>query len=459
MNNAAVFLKSCLCIFIQIFVLTFSAPPNFCFALEKAGSISPLPDEHSPLATAEFWTGLHPAADQVVLNPAGIAAFNKRLQEQGLIKDLLARATNISAADLNETLSMVWAALRAKTLYDREGSRISQVFFTRIEEEIGRPCADAKIKGGYGFVVVRADLRLLPTDEIATEKPHDFAFDELQNSSLDVGAPLVVAHQSKSGEWLFVYSPTCSGWVKKENVVFCLYRELKDFLQQRRFAVVISAKCDLFLDKGKTIYVSGVRMGAKFPLVRQEKDGWVQIVVPDKKENGNFYKKAAYVRCRDVNIGYLAYTPRNILRQAFELLGAAYGWGGVNGEQDCSSFLQEVFLTVGISLPRNSADQARAGTLVGSFNEQDPEVVKIKSLAQAPGAITILQLKGHVMLYLGMHEGRPYVIHETSGYYEKVAGRDIKRVLNRAVVSDLSLGQGSHKGSLLERLLKINVIK
>jgi len=40
------------------------------------------------------------------------------------------------------------------------------------------------------------------------------------------------------------------------------------------------------------------------------------------------------------------------------------------------------------------------------------------------------------MLFLGMHEKRPYAIHATY----------IDRSINRVVISDLELGKGSKKG-------------
>ena len=71
------------------------------------------------------------------------------------------------------------------------------------------------------------------------------------------------------------------------------------------------------------------------------------------------------------------------------------------------------------------------------------------------GGQTILPMKGHIMLFLGVDQGLPYAIHETSGYSKTVDERQVKYVLNRVVVSDLSLGESSLKGSLLKRLTKI----
>ena len=57
-------------------------------------------------------------------------------------------------------------------------------------------------------------------------------------------------------------------------------------------------------------------------------------------------------------------------------------------------------------------------------------------------------MKGHIMLYLGMFDGKPYVIHDTT-----------VSAVDRVIISDLSLGQGTQKGSLLKRLTRIVTIE
>jgi hypothetical protein len=63
------------------------------------------------------------------------------------------------------------------------------------------------------------------------------------------------------------------------------------------------------------------------------------------------------------------------------------------------------------------------------------------------------------MLYLGQEDGRLYAIHAVWAYREKGVDGDTAKVLGRVVVSDLSLGEGSSKGSLLERIVDVRVMK
>ena len=62
------------------------------------------------------------------------------------------------------------------------------------------------------------------------------------------------------------------------------------------------------------------------------------------------------------------------------------------------------------------------------------------------------------MLYLGKDNGNYYGIHDTWAYTEGRWPSRIKRHIGRVVVSDLSLGKYGKTGSLLERLVSVNVI-
>ncbi len=168
----------------------------------------------------------------------------------------------------------------------------------------------------------------------------------------------------------------------------------------------------------------------------------------------------AFIARRDVSEGYLSYTPRTAITQAFKLLDAPYGWGDLDGGQDCSRFIRMVFATMGFDLPRNSAGQARAGLSIAEFDESSLPSQKAAVIeSRGCGGIALLYLKGHVMLYLGSVEGRSYVIHATSGYRERKGAHEVFLPLGRVVVSDLSLGEGTARGSLLERIRAVRLLR
>jgi hypothetical protein len=412
------------------------------------------------MKVAGFWISRHPFPDKALLTQQEITSFNSRI-ENGL--RLTEDITRIGPAYPGQELATVLAQgmedLRKKKLYRENGSRVDTVFYQRIKEAMNLKGIPQKVNVQYGLVVHYADQRLLPTEEILSVRPGDIDFDELQNSSLDVGTPLVILHQSLDGLWLYGKSASSTGWVKAEQVAICGSAQYKGFMGKAPFVVVISPKAEIFLDPHLTNYYDYVRMGTRFPCQGDADSGRMRVLVPLRNADGTLVLKTAYMRREDVSIGYLPYTPRTIIQQAFKLLNAPYGWGGVHGEQDCSAFIQEVFATVGIALPRNSVDQARVGRLGGEFSEKADDGGKLALLAkEGIGGITFLYLKGHILLFLGMYEDRPYAIHATWGYRQSADGQEVVRVINRVAVTDLFLGEGSSKGSLLRRLKTIRII-
>jgi hypothetical protein len=396
-----------------------------------------------------FWISRNLFADKVILNLEEIAAFNSKTEKELKgIKDVLKIGPAYSGKELRASLRGELEDILKQKLYSKDAKIIGRNFFSQIEKEANLGAIPAKINVRYGFISGYAEQRVLPTEEILTKKPGDIDFDELQNSSLDIGMPLAILHESAEGSWVYALSATSSGWVKKSNVAFCDFAALKDFLEKTQFIIVINKKADIFLDPGLTQLFDRVRMGAKFPYGEDFNPGIVKILIPSRTKEGKFIERVAYLKKADVNLGYLTYTPRNVIQQAFKLLNAPYSWGGKGGEQDCSGFIQEVFFTVGVILPRNSSKQGKTGESLGRILNE-----------KAVGGITILQLEGHILLYLGAFENKFFAIHDTYGYSQKQEnGPDIFQKINQVVVSELSLGKGSKKGSLLERIISIRRI-
>ncbi|WP_232681123.1 transglycosylase SLT domain-containing protein [Nocardioides sp. R-C-SC26] len=87
-----------------------------------------------------------------------------------------------------------------------------------------------------------------------------------------------------------------------------------------------------------------------------------------------------------------------VIAEARTFVGMPYVWGGdspSDGGMDCSGLMQYVFGRHGIDLPRVSADQARAGTAVGSMAEARPgDLVAWDNSSRNNGA-------DHIALYLG----------------------------------------------------------
>jgi hypothetical protein len=409
--------------------------------------------------TSGFWIGRDPDPDEVIADQDRITYLNALIKEKTrAVYDVLAFRPFRDGKRYRESFRSNLKYITAQGYFMDDGRKVSGDFLKRMEAVMDIGSIPAEIPVRWGLTVARCNQRLLPTTEPLFRNPTDKRIDRLQNNSLDLAVPLVVLHESSDRKWVYVIAPFSDGWLEAESVATCTLDELARFAEHPDFIVATEAKADLFRDPMLRQHLSYIQMGVRLPLFRDWDKGTAQVMIPVRGEDGRCLFDAAYVSYAQVHRGYLTYTPRHALEQAFKLLNAPYGWGGMYGEQDCSRFIQEVFASMGIMLPRNSGMQGTVGKIVATFSGKSTDKYRLGMLADARGGVTLLQFPGHVMLYLGMIDGRPYAIHDLFAYTEK--DKDSERLVsvNRTAVTSLDLGIGTKRGSLLERLTNVRLI-
>ena len=250
---------------------------------------------------------------------------------------------------------------------------------------------------------------------------------------------------------------TSSGWAQSESIA--LFENREGLLRHLSFPkiVVTERKAPVFESRDEEP-VSHWEMGAVLhtDLLLKEGDFFL-IHRPQRRPDGKVLFAHAFLRRSDVQADFLPLTPRQILTQAFKLYGAPYGWGGLKGGWDCSSFLQDVFATMGVELPRNSGPQSRIGKILATFSKKTGKGEKEEVLNRSTPAVTFVKLDNHIMLYLGKQNNRHYVLHATSGYRVKKLFREKAVRASRVLVSDMELGRGSKRGFLLKRMVSLSL--
>jgi SH3 domain containing protein/NlpC/P60 family protein len=306
---------------------------------------------------------------------------------------------------------------------------------------------------------------VLPTQEIVMEAKDDYQFDYFQMSLLSFATPLSVLAQSKDGRWLFVETPYVSGWVRSQDIAIAkskeeILRYLNFNMQEKTLLTVTGPRVGLYADSRLQTYAGRLRLGTRIPTTKKSGDVF-EVLVPSRNFSGALTFKRGYISRRaSVTPGFPLYTQENIIKIAFSMLGEPYGWGGMFGFWDCSAYTRDVFSVYGFVLPRNSTSQSKIGVVIGVFDKETPIEEKYEALKDAPPGITLLRLPGHVMIYLGEIDGKHYAIHDTWGFRTKsFLGRSQLNNIGRIVVSELSLGEGGKKGSLIERITHVIVIK
>lgn len=416
-----------------------------------------LPYVAAEMKSPGFWVSRLNEPDKVVMDSSQIKLFNQRMVKESMRSNIAEFPKEYNGKELAVSLNKEFKEVSSAEYFFQNGIRPEKKFFKSILKNMNLESIPDQIQVRFAFVVRNTDQRILPVKEILSKKPRDIDFDELQNNALDMNTPVLVLAESKDSLWSYVIGPSSSGWVLTDNLAVCRQDEIKK-IESSDFVVVTQAKADVYLDKERRNFYGFVRMGVRFE-AKEFSGDIVEVVLPTRGSDGKMLMASGFIRAKDLHPGYLPYTQRTIIEQAFELLNAPYGWGGASGEQDCSQFLQEIFATVGLDLPRNSEYQAKAGRQVYEFKKSESAKERTAQvITQAKAGISLLYMKGHIMLYLGQVNNRPFAIHDTRGYSKWIWFKDVGMLINKVTVSDLNLGQGSRKGSWLSRLKLISDI-
>ncbi|AKL97912.1 SH3 domain-containing protein [Endomicrobium proavitum] len=433
--------------------------------IERNGNIiiSPAPlsfdSVDRSMKSAGYWIGKIPTPDKVILTAKEIDAFNaKTFSGSAALNNVLKFKPQYRRNGLALEQKKVIAAF-AKYYDGTSPSPVGRKYFSDVENNIDFKLLNSKVNVRFAMTVSYAQLRLLPSDKPLFSSLDTLDLDRVQLTQLNLGSPLAVLYATKDNAWYYVSSEIAEGWIRARSLAFCDKDVLEDYAQWDVFAVTVSAYSDIYADEKLTKFLDHVKMGTKLALVNLDGDS-AEVRVPAVKPDGTLGFQKAFIKSRDVSIGYLKYTQRNVLEQAFKYLNYPYGWGGSNGEQDCSGFLKQVFECFGIVLPRNSTAQSRAGVLGAQFAKEDSDELRTeKILSNAVAGITIFYFPGHIMLYAGQDGGKPYVIHAIWGYGEDTDKYSKTYLINKVLISTLDVGSASKKGSLLHRTTLMKIIK
>jgi cell wall-associated NlpC family hydrolase len=206
--------------------------------------------------------------------------------------------------------------------------------------------------------------------------------------------------------------------VRREAIALAPREAVRAYRDAEPYLVITGAQVDAaFEPPDDAVPDRKLDMGVRLPLAgpqRAAADGAFRVRLPVAREGRFAVGTARIAPDADVRVGHLPYTRENLVRQAFKFLGEPYGWGHSLNARDCSGMILEVFKSVGIRLPRNSAQQG--GSSIGRtvrFTADTPAGDKLAALAAArPG--DLLYADGHVMMFLGCEDGETWVIHDTS---------------------------------------------
>lgn len=422
--------------------------------------------------TADYWIRRAPRANAVVLDAAKIAEQNERLkQTDKSVRDIEGLPGSLAANDVRRWIEAM-SSRPQRQLYDAEGREVTAA---RVDEWIAALNLDAipaRQPTRYGMVVRRADLRTFPTRARVFSNTDDTDIDRFQENALFPGTPVVIAHASRDGKWLFVVSALYSAWIEKDAVADGTREAVFAYARKSPYLIVTGAKVhSVFTPERPEVSSVQLEMGARVPVLAdwpietpvngQHPYTAHVIELPYRAADGSLqFSPALLPKNQDVQDEYLPLTRSNLLRQSFKFLGERYGWGHSYDARDCSGFVSEVYRSFGVQLPRNTRDQGVSPAFnrleLTTADDHDRRVALLRE-AQIGDLVYI---PGHVMMVIGQDQGGPYVIHDTTGISFRRGAGDIERArLNGVSVTPLLpllVGEGQ---PMIDRIYSIQRIR
>jgi len=270
----------------------------------------------------------------------------------------------------------------------------------------------------YGMILEEANVREVPTDEFCFKRIRNagesYPFDYFQYTTLWLGTPVMVMHQSLDEMWYFVASPYSTGWVRAAHIGLLTDKQ-KRSIQKRKLLAITKENVVL-----KTDYsVIKAHIGTLLPISRRNK-----VLVPRRTKRGKTTFDKVNINKADGSKMPLEFNSENARNILGQLVGNKYSWGGLGGGRDCSATLKDFMTPFGIWLPRNSSQQKSIGEVIDLEGRRSKKMKKITQ--DGIPFLTVIYKRGHSMLYIGENDnGVPLIFHNAWGLKVIIEDRDL----------------------------------
>lgn len=415
----------------------------------------PVPRVAPEQLTLEYWLrqlGSRFDLDEVLLDPEGIATLNASAplpREDYFPQRDLAAPLDVQrlAQEVLERRTWTLDKLTKHEFVDAKGAPLGPVELAILDREVPLESAAPELRVALADTVIHC----APMPESFYPPSLDLRLDRNACSVLRAQDVLRVVAAWPNGMKL-VEAPYSYGWIPSDTPLSPLVPQKLAAAFVHGPSVQVTGSDISVVDGAEPVRVS---VGTRLPAFdKQGKRAYVATArgfVPTSSQD------AARLRSTQ-----RALTRRALLEEAWRFIGTPYGLGDTRGGRDCSRLLLDVFQSFDLQLPRHSSWQSRAGSFWIDTERVSVADRPLLIDAAAQKGIVLLQFPGHIMLYLGRNDaGQPMVLHALGEYAERCPGEPPAETLVRVkniTVSDLELGRGSSRTSLLERVTRITVI-
>lgn len=225
--------------------------------------------------------------------------------------------------------------------------------------------------------------------------------------------------------WYKIRSGSITGYITADPQYVAVGQEAKDLALEAAtlMAIVNTDKLNVRSEPSTDSKIwTQISKEDRYSVVSQL-DGWVQIELDTGDSESTESADKAFIATRENNVEVryalaeaIKFSPleekanqqaslRNkVVNYALQFVGNRYVWGGTNPNTgaDCSGFVQYVLRNVaGVSLPRTSREQAKAGRA-------------IKSSEMRPGDLIFYTNKSGTVNHVAMYIGNGQIVHAAS---------------------------------------------
>ncbi len=307
-----------------------------------------------------------------------------------------------------------------------------------------------------GIIINSTPLRVFPTMKPcfnAEKIGGHYPFDSYQNSNLHIGSPVFVIAATKNRNWFFVTSYEQSdGWVRASDLAFVKQSDISIFNRKKLASI---AKDDLTISNKK------LKIGGFLPIENIFNDK-ITVLMPEKNSYHYVSWKKVSVSKNNADVMPLKFNKQNIDKIGNQLIGKKYGWGGLDGERDCSATTKDFFATFGYYLPRNSGAQINFCGNTKSFDLSKMTNHEKISFIKKNGVPfrTLIYFPGHILLYLGVYKNQVIAFHNIWGNRIINKNGKGKNVIGKSVISTLDFGRDLKNidQTMLDLVTKIAII-
>ncbi|WP_104748686.1 SH3 domain-containing C40 family peptidase [Helicobacter cetorum] len=316
-------------------------------------------------------------------------------------------------------------------------------------------------------IVVRdSHVRAIPTNKPYYRSKKGYPFDRYQNSLLFQGTPILITHFNTTKTYAHIQSSFVYGWVKTSDLAYMHDKDIEFLTQLKDYVMPKSDKIPLYDDYGH--FYTQARIGELFALAPLKKDPSKKMLYRSKESlrtyaffkdpKGYAILQSIPINQKDFFLFPKALNSANMAQVIDTMIGQKYGWGGLLENRDCSAFTRDSFANFGILLPRNSYAQSHYANNYVDLSAMNATEKERYIIEHASPFATLLYLKGHIMLYLGVHDNRAIVAHSVWSVQTAKYFKTLNHNIGGVVITSLWLakehnGMFSKKKLLIDRVL------